>query len=181
MRLFVITSLSALLVIINTNSYAERDTRGWAIAAGVGVSQIKDDDGDTNFKGDGLGTALDVEYRFSPQFALGLGFFSLGDTEDTINGAETEISARGYSLHGRFFFPSNSAIEPYVRFGSSLFTADVSSTEQIALTLDAAWEFGGGIEFLIDDAWSLRLDGRYLNADNDESALLVTAGFRFQF
>lgn len=57
----------------------------------------------------------DVEYRFTPNLALGFGDFSLGRADDSFGGVETEINVRGFELFGRVIYPVSKSIEDFGR------------------------------------------------------------------
>jgi hypothetical protein len=79
--------LPATLVLLAAALPAKaQDHTGWGVGAGGGASTIEDLDGDDEFKGDAIGYAVDFECRFTPNFALGGGGFSLGRDDDDFGG-----------------------------------------------------------------------------------------------
>ncbi|MFK8051850.1 MAG: outer membrane beta-barrel protein [Woeseiaceae bacterium] len=168
----LITSL-----IISAQSLAD-DQRGFVVSAGFGISQIEDDDGDQTFSGDDTGWHADVEYRVGSHFSAGLGFFSLGTVEDTVDGTATTIDADGVTLFARGILPLNETIEGFLRIGSATYSAIVQPG---AFDLDSALEIGVGLDIRTSEKLAIRLETRFFNGDDDESARLTTVGLRYQF
>ena len=173
----------ALLFVIALPVHAQERT-GWGISAGVGPSRIKDKDGADEFSGAGFGLAADVEYRFSPNIALGLGMFSLGRADDSFGGVETEIQVRGFELFGRAIIPVTDTFEIYGRVGSATYFVDIDPgfvSLDDALFGEDAVEFGIGVDFGRRDKMAFRLEGRYLDGGKDESGALMFVGFNYLF
>ena len=79
-------ALVTLLAVGLPDASSAQDRIGWGMSGTVGVSQIRDKDEADTFDGNSLGLAADFEYRFTPNFSLGLGLFSLGRADDTVDG-----------------------------------------------------------------------------------------------
>ena len=173
-----------MLVIGATLPVHAQDRSGWAVSAGIGPSRIKDQDEGDRFSGAGFGTALEVEYRLSPNVALGLGGFSLGRAEDSFGGVETEIEVRGFELFGRVIYPVSDSFEIYGRVGSATYFVDIDpGTVSLddALFGEDAVELGFGIDFGRNEKMAFRLEGRYLNGGSDETGALMFFGFNYLF
>ena len=160
-----------------------QDRTGWGVSAGIGASRIKDIDGADRFSGAGFGLAAEVEYRFSPHIALGLGAFSLGRAEDSFGGVDTEIEVRGFELFGRVIYPVSDAFELYGRVGSATYFVDIDpgTVSLDDLFGEDAVELGFGIDFGRKEKTAFRLEGRYLNGGSDETGALMFFGFNHLF
>lgn len=178
-------ALIAAVVFLGTALPAQaQDRTGWGVSAGVGPSRIKDQDGADRFSGAGFGLAAEVEYRFSPNVALGLGAFSLGRAEDSFGGENTEIQVRGFSLFGRVILPVSDSFELYGRVGSATYFVDIDPgfvSLDDALFGEDAVELGVGVDFGRNEQMAFRIEGRYLNGGKDETGALMLVGFNYLF
>lgn len=173
-----------ILSLLATSPAHAADRTGWGISAGIGASQIRDEDGDETFDGKSFGFAAEFEYRFAENFALGFGGFSLGRADDTFNSVDTEIEVRGYEFFGRVIFPLTDATEIFGRLGATNYFVDIdpgSVSFSDALFGNDATEFGLGIDFGRKENIAIRLEGRYYNGGSDESGALLMVGFNYLF
>jgi opacity protein-like surface antigen len=160
------------------------DNTGWGVSAGVGASMIRDEDGSDTFQGNALGLAVDIEYRFTVNLALGVGGFSLGRAEDNFGGVDTEIQVRGYDLFGRVIYPVSDTVEVFGRVGAANYFVDIdpgSVSLSDALFGQDAFELGFGVDFGRKEHLALRLEGRYYNGGADETGALLLLGFNYLF
>ena len=156
------------------------EKRGFSVNFGIGLSQIRDKDGDDRFKGDALGYSIGGEYRIGRNFALGAGVFGLGTAEDEFDGVDTEIEVKGGDLNMRFIMPASDAVEFYGLVGHAWYTADLEPGGNNGLFGDTAFQFGFGMD-IGSGKLAFRLAGRYFDGPKDESGALVTAGFNYRF
>ena len=179
-------ALTALLGVFTYNhaSAQTADRSGWSISAGIGASQISDEDGSESFDGNAFGFAAELEYRFTENFALGFGGFSLGRAEDQFNSVNTEIEVRGWDLFGRVIFPVSETAEIFGRLGATNYYVDIdpgSVSFVDALFGSDATEFGLGVDFARNKKMAVRIEGRYYNGGSDESGALLLVGFNYLF
>ena len=161
-----------------------QDKTGWGVSATFGSSQIKDKDGNDTFQGNGFGHAAEIEYRITPNFALGFGGFSLGRADDMFQGEETEIEVRGYELFGRLIYPASSAVDLYARLGAANYFVDIDPgtvSFEDALFGEDAVELGFGVDFGRSDMLAYRLEARFFNGGKDETGLLFSVGINYLF
>ncbi len=178
----LITILGLLLV--TTGTARAEDKTGWGLSATIGASKIEDKDGTDTFSGNGFGFSAEFEYRFTPNFALGFGGFSLGSAEDTFNSVDTQIEVRGYDLFGRGIFPVSDKADVFVRIGAANYFVDIdpgSVSFADALFGEDAVEFGLGVDFGRREKLAFRLEGRFFNGGNDETGALLMAGVNYLF
>lgn len=167
-----------MLPLLATASYAD-DKAGWAMSAGIGPSLIKDTDGSETFEDNGFGYTLGAEYRFSQRWAFGLDFFSLGSGTDDFNSVETRIDVGGFELRGRMIFPVAEHVEMYGRLGFGGYFADlVPGPNNLGEDMVS---LGLGLDVDRGEHFTIRLDGRYLHGQRDESGALLTVGFNYRF
>lgn len=180
-----IALVAALCLLIGVQAGARaQDRTGWGVSASVGVSRISDEDGAEKFDGTAFGLAAEFEYRFTPNFALGFGGFSLGRADDTFNGEDTEIEVRGYELFGRLILPLSPATDFYGRVGAANYFTDIdpgSVSFEDALFGEDALELGVGLDFGRREKLATRIELRFYNGGSDETGLLLTAGINFLF
>lgn len=163
---------------------AGQDHSGFGISATLGSSQIRDVDGADRFKGSAFGYALDFEYRFNANFALGFGGFSLGRASDNFQNVDTEIEVRGYELFGRVIYPASAAVDLYARIGAANYFVDIdpgSVSFDEALFGNDAVDLGLGIDFGRNERLAFRVEGRFFNGGNDETGTLLTVGVNYLF
>jgi len=155
------------------------DRSGWGFSASIGASQVRDEDGSDRFKGSAFGASLETEFRFNTRFALGIGAYTLGKSDDDFGGVETSVEARGLGVFGRFITPMTETSEWYVRLGQAQTFVDIDpgtvSFEE-ALFGDDTVELGIGFDLARKKATAVRLEARFFNAGNDETAFLLTIG-----
>ena len=171
------------LVVVPVTTRAD-DKTGWALSATIGASQIKDTDGADTFSGNSFGTSFDIEYRISPNVALGFGGFSLGKADDTFGTVETEIQVRGYDIFGRAIFPVSDKAELFGRIAAANYFVDIdpgSVSIEDALFGEDAFEFGFGVDFARQDKLAFRIEARYFNGGSDETGTLLTFGINYLF
>jgi len=94
-----------LVLLLSTAAARADDKTGSGISATLGASMTEDKDPGGTFNGNGFGLAGDIEYRFTPHFALGFGLYSLDQAEDTVNSVDTAITVRGLDVFGRVILP----------------------------------------------------------------------------
>lgn len=168
-----------LLVGYSNKSFAQ----GWGFSAGVGVSQIRDRDDDGTFEGNGFAYIINGEYRFSENFALGAGFFSLGEDDDLVNSIDTNLDVGGVDLFLRGILPISENTDIYGRLGAAIYNVDSDPFSFNGLFGDDAFEVGVGLEFDggESDYFVFRLEGLFLKGGSNESGGLLTAGFSYRF
>lgn len=175
-RIRISVSLFLLALCLSDTANAA-DRKGFSISAMLGRAEVEDKDGTATFRGSDLGFAFDFGYRYS-FVEFGLNFYSLGTTEDTVNGIDTRIEARGNNLYGRAIFPLSDRSEIYGRIGTGAYVVTV---EPGVIDLDDPLELGIGIDFARNERLAFRIEGRFLNSGNDEQATMLLAGVNFLF
>ena len=182
MREFVLRCGVVLLLLVASDHVAAEGDRGFGVSAGVGFAQLGDEDENLSFDGNTIAGGFDLEFRTGDHFALGLGFLKTGNAEDTVDGADTEIDAAIFSFFGRVIFPGSERGEPYLRFGGAIFGADAEGgPEGLRSDFDDLLEVGGGYDFALNERTDLRLQLQYFFNNDDETALVATAGFAYNF
>lgn len=182
-RLFVQVFVVILLTGVASNAKAQTKT-GWGISTTIGSGSIRDQDGTETFSGNGFGFSAEVEYRFTPNFALGFGGFSLGRADDTFNGVDTTIQVRGYEFFGRLIYPTSDRVDVYGRLGAASYSADIdpgSVSISDALFGQEAVDIGIGVDFHRKSNLALRLEGRYMNGSKEETGALLSIGINYLF
>ena len=164
-----------------TPSANAQDRTGFAINAEVGSSFINDTDGNDEFRGTSFGGIFGVEYRFIPQFALGVNFFTLGTADDDFDGTNTEIQVKGFDLVGRLILPVSEKAELFGLIGGASYFADLEPGGSNGFDGDSAWEFGAGLDYDTTPDFSIRLVGRYIRGPRDENGGLITVGMSYRF
>lgn len=173
---------AALLVIAITACPAHaKDRKGWGVAAGIGVSKIRDRDSSGNFNGSDTGYSLEGEYRFTPNFALGLSIFDLGKADDTVNSVPTTIEVDGFGFFVRGIIPVSNTVDIYGRLGRINYEADVTPGGSTGLFGEDANEIGAGVDIGHGEHFSYRIEGRYFDGPRDESGALFTVGLSYRF
>ncbi len=177
-RVLTWTIITVPLLGLNIPAHAE-DKTGWGLSATIGTSQIKDKDGAETFKGSGFGRSAEVEYRFTPNVALGFGYFSLGRADDTFKAADTEIEVRGLDFFGRVIYPLSDTVDVFGRIGSAVYFVDIDpGTDTLG---EDAVELGLGVDFGRRESLAYRLEGRFFNGGKDETGVLLMVGVNYLF
>jgi len=182
-RFIALTATLVSALFVSQPAYAE-DRTGWSLSATIGASQIKDTDGSETFRGNGFGFSAEIEYRFTPNFALGIGGFSLGNADDVFNSVDTEIQVRGYNFFGRAIYPVSDTVDLFGRVGSANYFVDVDpgnvSFSDTLFGRDAV-ELGLGVDFGRREGLAFRLEGRFFNGGRDETGILLMFGVNYLF
>lgn len=183
MTRWIAVACAALLALGLAEVAGAQDRTGWSVSGMIGVSQIRDEDETDTFDGNSLGLALEGEFRFTPNIAVGLGLFSLGRADDTFDGVDTEISVRGFSIFGRAIYPVSDSVDIYGRIGSAVYYVDIDpgGVGLADLFGEDAVELGVGIDFGRQEKLAYRLEGRYYNGGKEETGALITFGFNYLF
>ena len=179
------TALATIVIFLLAlpDASSAQDRTGWSVSGMVGVSQIRDEDEADTFDGNSLGLALDGEFRFTENIAVGLGLFSLGRADDTFDAVDTEISVRGFSIFGRAIYPVSDSVDIYGRIGSAVYYVDIDpgGVSLADLFGEDAVELGLGIDFGRQEKLAYRLEARYYNGGKEETGALLTFGFNYLF
>ncbi|MEO0576274.1 MAG: porin family protein [Pseudomonadota bacterium] len=173
-RRFAIT-ICVLSALTFVSAYAD-EVRGFAISAGIGPSTIEDVDGDETFSGDGFGWSIDLEYRVSQYFALGLGVMSFGEADDFFEGADVSLEAGATNFFVRGVLPVTDSIELYGRLGSAIY-----STDSRFFDLGEGPSYAVGIDIGRQEHWSFRIEGLRIDGEDREDGSLITAGVSYLF
>ncbi len=180
-----LTLISILVVLLATTVTAEaEDKTGWSLSAAIGSSRIEDKDGTDTFSGNGFGFSAEIEYRFSLNFALGLGGFTLGRAEDTFSSVDTQITVHGFDLFGRVILPVSDKVDVFGRIGSTIYFVDIDPGNVNfvdALFGEEAVELGLGVDFGRQEKLAYRLEGRFFNGGSDETGTLLMVGVNYLF
>lgn len=176
---WAIAMLPAL--VLATGATNAEDKTGFAVQVGVGVSQVKDRDGNESFNASDFGYIMGGEYRFNKNFALGLNVFGLGNPEDEFNSVSTTIEVRGADLVLRFILPVSQAVELFALAGTAAYTADLEPGGNNGLFGEDAAEIGLGLDIGSGENFAFRVAGRYFDGPRDESGALITIGFNYRF
>ena len=167
-----------------SNPCHAEDKTGWGVSGTIGTTRIEDKDGAETFRGNGFGLSAEVEYRFTPNIALGFGGFSLGRADDTFNAVDTEIGVRGFDLFGRVILQLSDSVDMFGRIGVAHYFVDIDPSGfgfVAELFGDDAVELGLGIDFGRREKLAYRLEGRFFNGGNDESGLMLMLGVNYLF
>ncbi len=159
----------------------QNDTRGFALLYGVGPTTIEDEDGPGDvFDGSDTGWSLEVEYRFSVYFGLGLNRTSFGEDTDFFNGTDTTIEVEGTGYFLRGYLPVSDRVTLSLRFGETAYDADVDPGFGTFL-FDNAIDYGIAGDFNFNESLALRLEHRILDGERQEEGSITTIGVRWQF
>ena len=173
--------MAVLCLLLDTSPACARDRSGFAVAAGIGASVIRDEDGTETFRGTAAGFTFGVEYRFVPAFGLSLATFNLGKASDVVNSVDTTIDVRGIDLQARFYFPAFDRGDAFLLVGGANYYTDIDPGVSFDPFGQGAWELGAGFDLDGSENLSLRFEGRFFNGPQDESAGLLTVGFNYRF
>lgn len=177
----VCTAAIAPLLLLAGGIAEAQDKSGFGVNVGVGISQVKDRDGNESFNANDFGYILGGEYRFNDNFAIGLNTFGLGSPEDEFNAVNTIIEVRGIDLVMRFILPVSDKVELFALAGSAVYAADLEPGGNNGLFGEDAVEFGLGLDIGGGEHFAFRLAGRYFDGPRDESGALLTIGFGYRF
>ena len=176
---------TALVIGALTSAYAvaQTDNSGFAVTAEIARSEIKDIDGpDDEFNGNDIGWNLDVEWRFNQHVAVGAQYTDFGEDTDFFNGENSTISVDGFGFYGRGYIPVTEKITINATLGHFLYDADVEpGTSDFTLFGEEAFMYGVGADYALDTKWSIRVQYRQFDGEDDEEASLISIGTRYQF
>jgi len=174
--------LAALATMLMFSHSASADEKtGFNVNGGIGASVLRDKDGTEVFQGNSFGWLVGGEFRFNTHFALGFAGYSLGSATDTIENIEAKAEASALELTGRIIWPVSEKTEIFTRIGRAAYFAEIDPGGFSGLFGSGAWVFGGGVDFYTSEQFAIRLEGRFLLGENDETGGLATIGFSYNF
>jgi outer membrane protein W len=162
MKLLPVVSASLLSLLLSASPLQAQGLWTFDVRAGASVAteQFADTDLDT-----GIGLEGTLSYRILPALSVYGGWdWQHRRAATTLFGAPAEVEDTGYVFGVRYIAPRRSPATPWVRAGALYNHIEVESTDG-AILVDSAhtwgWEFGGGLDLVVGEAWSLTPGVRY--------------------
>lgn len=154
-RATIILSLAALTLIIATPDANAEDRWSWELRSGADFGSTSV--GDTDL-GTGAGFEFGLAYRFQPHLAAytGWGWHHLG-ADDVL--ADGSLEQTGYTFGLHFQHPvGRGPFDLYLRGGAVLRHFELEAGDDIVDDSGHGWgwELGGGVDYALGQAWSLR-------------------------
>ena len=186
MSKYLRTLTSIVLVVGSLTSayaFAQTDNSGFAVTAEIARSEIKDVDGPGDeFDGNDIGWNLDLEWRFNQHIAIGAQYTDFGEDTDFFNSEDSTISVDGFGFYVRGYVPVNDKITLNATLGHFLYDADIDpGTSDFTIFGEDAVMYGVGADYALDTNWSIRVQYRHFDGEDDEEASLMSIGARYQF
>ena len=153
-------NVSALFAGLLLTAFAHAE-EGFYVGAGVGLTQIEDDEAGLSFDDSAIGWRVLAGYQFTDHFAIEGGYFDSGEAEDSILGFDVDIELTGFTVFGVGIIPLNDAWELFGKAGyydgeaeASVLGVSVDDDESgLVLGVGARYNFGNNVAVRGDFDW----------------------------
>jgi outer membrane protein OmpA-like peptidoglycan-associated protein len=186
------TALVGLLALVSWTAQAAQEVPGWRAGVAAAFFDFQADNntnpplGDKYIDDSSVGVKLYGQYRFNNWFAVEGAYHNSGDLESlSVNSdfpGELRISFDGFSLQGLVFIPlETEEIQPYLKAGMYDFDDELSvNGSTTSNSSENSFVFGGGAVIELSDAFSIRADAEWFDADAGD-LWSVNLGLEFGF
>lgn len=159
--------------------------KGAYVGASIGQSAYVEENvlGSEDFEGTDFGWKIFGGYRFSRYFGIDVGYYDLGEPDDTISGINAKVELTGWNFSGVGVLPLG-RFEFFGRLG--LFAWDGKATASVGSFSDTANDSGTDGSAGIGGSWAvnkkLRIRGELEGfAIGDAGASLLSFGVDYRF
>ena len=162
MRLFTITSVSALALLLAVGPVRAQDRVTLELRGGANINS---DQFATTDLGTGVGFEGALGVRILPDLSVYGGWaWQQHRAKSQLFGTSADVGDNGYTFGLRYVVPMTTRARPWVRAGGLYNHAEIENSDG-SLVADSehtlGWEAGGGLEIPLNAAWSLTPGVRY--------------------
>ena len=157
-----------------TSSFAE----GFYAGAGIGITQIEDEDQGFSFEDNPFGWRLLAGYDFNANFGIEGSYINSGEAEDDVAGEPVEAELSAFTVSAVGIIPVSDAVQLFGKIG---FYSGEQEVTVFDITLDEDEDgltAGAGIRFGVSDSFVIRGDFDWFDTDLDT---LWSLGIGFQY
>lgn len=162
MKLLIVVSASLLSLLLSASPLQAQGLWTFEVRGGASVAtdQFADTDLDT-----GIGLEGTLSYRILPAVSLYGGWdWQHRRAATPLFGRSADVEDTGYVFGVRYIAPRRSVATPWVRAGALYNHIEIEDTDG-GTVVDSAhtwgWEFGGGLDIVMGEAWNLTPGVRY--------------------
>lgn len=173
--------IAALVALSASTAFAAKSQ----IGVGAGTTIPIGDLGDA--AGIGFHIGGEYDYMASENLAYGgeLTYHKLGSKDLSVGtiSVDSEFSVIQYTVHGKYFFPAQGDMHPFVKLGAGLYSGKAKVESNVlgasgeSTSTDFGINFGGGANWKINDnmGWGVKAAYHYIASDGD-AATMITLG-----
>lgn len=148
--------------------------------AGIGTATIEDSEEGLSFDDSSTAWKIFGGYQFHENFAAELAYLDFGEANDTVDDVRVEAEIDGWSASLLAMTTSTSNLQVFGKVGYFDGEADVSALGLSVDNDDSGLTLGAGVKANISDAFNLRIEFDWYDADLDDLwSLGVGAEVRF--
>ena len=164
------------LLTSTTNAMAE----GFYAGAGIGLTQIKDEDQGISFEDNPLGWRLLAGYDFSDNFGIEGSYINSGEAEDDVLGVNVKAELSAFTLSIVGLLPVGESAHLFGKVG---FFSGEQEVTVLGFTLDEDEDgatVGAGIRWNTSDTFAVRGEFDWYDTDLD-TLWSIGVGFQYYF
>jgi OOP family OmpA-OmpF porin len=168
--------LPVMFLFTATSAMAE----GFYAGAGIGVTQIEDEEQGISFKDSPFGWRLLAGYDFSDNFGVEGSYINSGTAEDVIQGENVEVELSAFTVSIVGLLPVSDSAQLFGKIG--FYSGEQEVTVQ-GFTLDDDEDgaiIGAGIRWDTSEAFAVRGDFEWYDTDLD-TLWSIGVGFQYYF
>ncbi len=153
---------------------------GFYAGAGLGLTQIEDEDQGVSFEDNPLGWRLLAGYELNENFALEGSYVNSGTAEDTVLGENVEVELSAFTFSAVGLLPVSDMVKVFGKLG--FYSGEQEITVQ-GITLDDDEDgltVGAGLRFDAGNNFVIRGDFDWFDTDLD-TLWSVGVGFQYYF
>lgn len=175
-------ALLILIAVLTLGSAAQ--AQEFYAGGGLGFTQIEDEEAGVGFDDTAIGWRIFGGYKFSPNFALELGYVDSGTAEDTLQGVfggtNLEVDFTAWTVTGLGILPLNESWDLFGKLGYFDGEFEASSLGLSAADDESGFTLGAGARFKLSENLAIRGDFDWYDTEAD-TLWSIGVGVQFNF
>lgn len=166
----------ALAMLAGGSAWAE----GFYAGAGIGITQIEDEEGGLSFEDNPFGWRLIAGYDFNENFAIEGSYIDSGEAEDSVQGVDVEAELTAFTVSAVGLLPLNDTTTLFGKLGLYSGESEVSAAGLSEDDDEDGLTVGGGVRFRTTDQLTIRAEFDWFDTDLD-TVWSIGVGFQYGF
>ncbi len=169
-------SILALALLAGSSAWAE----GFYAGAGIGITQVEDEEGGVSFDDNPFGWKIIAGYDFNENFAIEGSYVNSGEAEDTVSGIDVEAELTAFTVSAVGLLPLSESATLYGKLGLYSGESEVSAFGLTEDDDESGLTVGGGVRFQTTEQLTLRAEFDWYDTDLD-TVWSIGVGFQIGF